>query len=57
MSNENEPTMRYRPDHAQGARQSAREDYWYKVFEGEEVDSCLKNGWYKHWDDFPKKKK
>ena len=57
MSNKVEPTMRYRPDRVTGATPSQKEPvYYYKVFEGEEVESCLEDGWYAHPSDFPKKK-
>ena len=52
-----EPTMRYRPNKVAGATASEKKPvYYYKVFEGDEVESCLDDGWYVHPDEFPKKK-
>jgi len=57
MSKEIEPTMRYRLGKVAGATASEKKPvYYYKVFEGDEVESCLKNGWYTHPDEFPKNK-
>lgn len=51
-----EPTMRYRPNAVAGATPSEKKPvYYYKVFEGDEVESCLDDGWYAHPSDFPKK--
>lgn len=53
-----EATMRYRPDNAPGATQSEQEPkYFYKVFEGDEVESCLEDGWFASPDDFKKEVK
>ena len=47
MSDKTEPTMRYRSTKAEGARASEKKPiYYYKVFEGDEVESSLKNGWF-----------
>lgn len=55
---ETQPTMRYRPDMVKGATKSERNpEYYCMVFDGDDVESCLKDGWFKHFDDFPKKKK
>lgn len=52
-----EPTMRYRPGKVDGATPSQKKPiYYYKVFEGDEVESCLKDGWYAHPSEFQKKK-
>jgi len=52
-----EPTMRYSPKMMDGATPSQKKPiYYYKVFEGDEAESCLKNGWYAHPSDFPKTK-
>lgn len=57
MSDKTESTMRYRPDKVNGATSSEKKPvYYYKVFEGEEVKSCLDDGWYTHPDEFPKKR-
>ena len=56
MSEKTEPTMRYRPDRVNGSTPSEKKPiYFYKVFEGNEVDSCLDDGWYTHPSEFPKK--
>jgi hypothetical protein len=56
MSDEIQPTMRYRPDAVHGATMSEQKPfYYYKVMEGDDVDDCLKEGWYEHPDAFPKK--
>lgn len=57
-----EPTMRYRPDSCHGSTVSEQphratgELFYYKVFDGDEVDSCLKDGWYTCPSKFPKKR-
>ncbi len=53
-----EATMRYRPDKFQGATPSQKKPiYYYKVFEGEEVEKSLKDGWFISPEECFKKKK
>jgi hypothetical protein len=33
------------------------EYYWHKVVDADEVEACLKDGWYKTPGDLPKKRK
>jgi hypothetical protein len=48
------PTMIYQPG-AMAASYGV--SYDYKIVDASEVGNCLKNGWYNHYYDFPKKRK